>query len=272
MKKGSVVLIILLAVAFLGLGLGGYFLFKGEKKLDSKVTTRPETQDVKQEGLSTFVQSKLGYSFQYPSDWGVLEMSHSLLVAPKQVVEKYRQKNELGNYGGGPDMTIQVFIEDGSNNTEIYESSSRKITKKQMNVSGQAVDEYNFLWTEEGPWGDAGKKTMSWVINFPTEKVRIDLLDLSYEKEARQVVDSFKFFVVENADLKELKGKTTVEVGMKLGAPNFKKENLTTKREIWVYTAAGDSTASYYYFESGKLIDAKTDEFNGELGSDPFLK
>ncbi len=169
-------------------------------------------------------------------------------------------------------MTIQIFIEDGSSNTEIYESSSRKITKKQINVSGQAVDEYTLEWKEEGPWGEAGKKSKSWIINFPTEKVRVDLLDLNYEKEARGVVDSFTFVVVEDASLKEFKGKTTVEMAGKLGAPNYKKENSTTKREIWVYTTGGDSTASYYYFENGKLIDLKRDEFNGELSSDLFLK
>lgn len=67
-------------------------------------------------------------------------------------------------------------------------------------------------------------------------------------------------------------GKTMDEV-LQTGEPLDTKENPNTKRAVWVYSLSNeDATSTYLYFENGKVVSTKTDEYNGDLSSDPWVQ
>ncbi len=266
---------ILLAILVLVVGyfLGGGDTFKGQiEKVVPKMEVEDEGKATEVGEWLTFNDKKTGLMFNYPPEWGVLDMNGSFIVAPKAIVEKYRAKNELGGgYGGGPDFTLQVFVEDGSGNTDIKAESDREATRKTIKLAGVQTTEYIFTWKGQESMFEPGTKTMSWEMLFPAQKVRADLFNLDVLETAKKILESIKF-EGKVAEPNKLVGKTTVEVGRQLGAPNFMEENKDKKREIWVYTEGGDSTASYIYFENGVAVETKVDEFNGTVEGDPFLK
>lgn len=69
-----------------------------------------------------------------------------------------------------------------------------------------------------------------------------------------------------------LSGLTVSGVREKFGEPDASKANGALKKEIWVYMLnVDDSTARYVYFQDGKAVNTRNDEFNGTFESETWL-
>lgn len=70
----------------------------------------------------------------------------------------------------------------------------------------------------------------------------------------------------------DLVGKSTAEITKLFGDPDASTSNSPLAKDIWVYFMSDeDSTATYFYFKNGIVVQTKQDEFNGSFDADTWF-
>lgn len=257
---------IVVIIAFVLLLFGAYLLGKGESVPSLlKVGTQPAKNNWK-----SYTDVFSNFSFSYPTDWGVEELSGTLVVAPQATITKVRElKQNGGGFGGGTFLVMQFIVQNSRERSDYASSSERTVTTSQKTISGVSASVYTSTFKVDLPGISIGSVITTYILPLEAGKeLVIDILDKQYLSTAQQIVDSVRVTPTET-----LIGKTSTQIKQLKGEPTDAAINDQTKKEIWVYAATGeDPTATYIYFTNGKVSQVANDEYNGDLTSNSWIK
>ncbi len=266
MKQKSAYLLIGLAIVLTA--IGAYFLGKGDLPLIPAKT--PSTQTLTD--WQTYDGSAHGYQFQYPADWDTVELSGTLVVGPEPSIEELREKMNYGEGFGAPYMAMQVIVQEQSRLANLFVSDEyQAVVSEPVNVGGVKATKHTITYLQSSPGGDAGTQTETYAIPIPDslQAVMVSLFDLRYKPLLQQIMATFT--VVKPSD--SLIGKTVAEVQKQKGKPTEAANNQDSSKTVWVYAGTGDdTTATYVYFNEGKVSQVMTDEYNGTLEGNSWVK
>lgn len=132
------------------------------------------------------------YSFTYPTDWGVQDVSvngnTTLMVAPLSVIEKLPK----GNFGGGNFLTILIQSSTAKTYTQRKSDEYFSIQESAKKVGNQGVMEYVSIALQDMPGTQKGDRVLGDVFLQQNGYVEVQLLDQKYLDIFHQIVSSME--------------------------------------------------------------------------------